>query len=83
MPVVGTHQMRYLLIVLFCSTLYADDRVVILHKGDPVPPPGVLYSYDSKETEEDFNKRRGQQSIRRSSPEGGSWPVPPKCSPKG
>ena len=34
------------------------EPVLILHKGDPFPPADVLYSYDSKETKADFERRR-------------------------
>jgi len=37
---------------------HADEPVLILHKGDPFPPAGCLYSYDNKETEADFDRRR-------------------------
>ena len=65
--------MRLLILALFCFPAFAaevpepesskkgevvSEPVLILHKGDPFPPPGCLYSYDSKETEADFDRRR-------------------------
>ena len=32
--------------------------ILILHLGDPFPPVDVPYSYDSKKTEKDFERRR-------------------------
>ena len=66
--------------------------LLILHKGDPFPPADVEYSYDSKETEADFARRRkmvedmqrkGKElheviEHRKPSPEGGGWKQPCK-----
>lgn len=67
--------------------------LLILHMGDPFPPPDVEYSYDSKATEQDFARRRqmiedmeakgkGLHEViehRTPSREGGGWKQPPKC----
>ncbi len=65
--------MKYFVIifVVLCASVYAADTtkrcvdcsdkeetVLILHKGDPFPPKDTLYSYDSVETEKDFDRRR-------------------------
>ena len=49
---------RLILLTLLCLPAFADEPVLILHKGDPFPPPECPYSYDSKETEADFARRR-------------------------
>lgn len=37
-------------------------HVLVLHKGDPMPPAGVSYSYDSEETRADFDRRREEDN---------------------
>ena len=41
------------------------QTVIILHKGDPIPANGVLYSYDSEATEKDFERRRKERDEER------------------
>jgi len=56
------------MIAVFCTACHAADTdkpVLILHRGDPFPPVGVLYSYDSKETEADFDRRRREQEAKK------------------
>lgn len=61
-----------------CGEDKAEEKVLILHKGDPLPPVGVPYSYDSKETQSDFERRLGehQVEVKKKEPE-------PKCSAGG
>lgn len=57
------------MVAVLCASCHAadaskKDEVIILHKGDPFPAPGVLYSYDSPETEKDFDRRRKEQEAK-------------------
>lgn len=58
-----------LILTVLCAAHATDTAppkpsAPILHLGDPIPPDGILYSYDSDATAKDFERRRQERDAR-------------------